>query len=236
MATPKSKCVILTPFMDHPETDTNSSLDQLEKRGYRVVKFRGCPYIDQVRSILATWALKEGYEELMWVDCDIAFDPDAIEVLRSHDLPLVCGLFPKKSKRGGIASVLFDYMKSLTFGDGGGLIEIKYAATGFLYTKSVVYNDIVEHFTLPTCDGGGEDGIDFIPFFQQMIYYDKGKYYYMGEDTSFCERARQCGYRIFADTRIRLGHIGKYTYSWEDIVGDRPRFTSFEVELNKEVT
>ena len=31
-----------------------------------------------------------------------------------------------------------------------------------------------------------------------------------GEDLSFCWRARQCGYKIMADPRIQLGHVGHY--------------------------
>lgn len=30
----------------------------------------------------------------------------------------------------------------------------------------------------------------------------------MGEDLSFCWRARQCGYEIWCDSEIELGHIG----------------------------
>ena len=44
---------------------------------------------------------------------------------------------------------------------------------------------------------------------------------------AFCERARQCGYKIMADTSIRLWHIGEYAYGWEDAGLDRPRHDSF---------
>jgi hypothetical protein len=55
----------------------------------------------------------------------------------------------------------------------------------------------------------------------------EGAYWYMSEDYSFCERARQCGYKIMADTSIRLWHIGAYRYGWEDAGQDRPRHDSF---------
>jgi hypothetical protein len=51
--------------------------------------------------------------------------------------------------------------------------------------------------------------------------------WYLGDDYSFCERARQCGYKIMADTSIRLWHIGNYAYGWEDAGQDRPRHDSF---------
>ena len=52
-----------------------------------------------------------------------------------------------------------------------------------------------------------------------------GGYWYLGEDYSFCERARQCGYKIMADTSIRLWHIGEYAYGWEDAGPARPGMT-----------
>ena len=44
--------------------------------------------------------------------------------------------------------------------------------------------------------------------------------WYLAEDFAFCERARQCGYTILADTTIRLGHIGSCEYSWEEAGSD----------------
>jgi len=41
-------------------------------------------------------------------------------------------------------------------------------------------------------------------------------HWYLGEDFAFSERARRSGFPIIADTRIRLEHIGKHGYSWED--------------------
>ena len=52
-------------------------------------------------------------------------------------------------------------------------------------------------------------------------------YWYLSEDYSFCERARQCGYKIMEDTSIRLWHIGHYAYGWEDAGQDRLRHDSF---------
>jgi hypothetical protein len=49
----------------------------------------------------------------------------------------------------------------------------------------------------------------------------------LGEDYAFCERARQCGYKIMADTSIRLWHIGEYAYGWEDAGLEKVRHDSF---------
>lgn len=39
-----------------------------------------------------------------------------------------------------------------------------------------------------------------------------------GEDTSFCLKAAMCGFKVAVDTSIRPGHIGEYTYSYDDFL------------------
>jgi hypothetical protein len=38
----------------------------------------------------------------------------------------------------------------------------------------------------------------------------------LGEDISFCFKAKECGYEIFGDSTIIVGHIGNYPFSLED--------------------
>ena len=115
---------------------------------------------------LATDALARGFEEIMWIDSDTEFDPAAIERLRSHDLPIVSGLYPKKATRA-LASSLLPETQKITFGDGGGLLEIRYAATGFLLTKRQVYLDIQPQVNLPVCNL--QFNKPLVPFFMTMV-------------------------------------------------------------------
>jgi hypothetical protein len=43
-----------------------------------------------------------------------------------------------------------------------------------------------------------------IPFFQPQVIPDGNGHWYLAEDHSFCYRARQCGFRVMADTTIRM--------------------------------
>jgi len=65
-----------------------------------------------------------------------------------------------------------------------------------------------------------------VPYFLPMVLADPGGYWYLGEDYAFCERARQAGHKIVIDTTLRIGHIGSYTYGWEDAGQAVPRVTS----------
>lgn len=230
--TDRSKCVILMPVSSHIEWSTGACLDKLSENGYVVNKVMGCANVDIARAMLASKALKEGYEELFWIDSDIEFDLDDVERLRSHDLPIVCGIYPKKWAEGGVAAILKNGTGKLVFGEFGGLVEIRWAGTGFLYTKRVVYEDIKSKLKLPDCDLDCEHPIT--PYFMPFTIPGRGNHhYYLGDDTSFCERARQCGYSIYADTTVRLGHIGKYNYSWEDVGGPRERYSSMVCEITR---
>jgi hypothetical protein len=188
----------------------------------------GFSQIDVARNRIASAALADGYAELMWIDSDMAFEPSSVARLRSHGLPLVCGLYPAKVDRH-LTSQLAPEVRRLTFGQGGGLVEVLHAATGFLYTRRQVYLDIQQQLQLPVCNQ--RQGQPIVPFFLPLIVPDGVGHWYLGEDYAFCERARRCGYRIFADTTIRLQHIGIYGYSWEDLGGNLPRSASYRLDL-----
>jgi hypothetical protein len=228
VAVDNSSCVILVPAAHYIEPHCELSLRQLEGLGYPVRRVYGFSQIDYIRSRMASEALADGYTELMWIDSDMAFEPASVARLRSHGLPLVCGLYPSKVERY-LTSHLPPEVRRLTFGQGGGLVEVLYAATGFLYTRRQVYLDLQQKLHLPVCNQ--RQGKPVVPFFLPLIVPDGGGHWYLGEDYSFCERARQCDYRIFADTTIRLQHIGIYGYSWEDLGNSVPRSASYRVDV-----
>src|SRR5271165_5180857 len=94
-----SRCVILVPAGRYIEPHCEFSLRQLEAQGHAVRRLYGFAQIDVARNRLASEAIADGFEELMWIDSDIAFEPQSVQRLRSHGLPIVCGLYPKKLER-----------------------------------------------------------------------------------------------------------------------------------------
>ena len=53
----------------------------------------------------------------------------------------------------------------------------------------------------------------------------------LDEDFSFCECACRCGFRVMADTTIRLWRVGLYRFGWEDAGRDVERFTDYTFEV-----
>ncbi len=225
-----SKCVILVPVAHHIEPECDKSLRELEKRGYHVWRVWGHSAIDQGRCQMATDALAQGFDELMWIDADVGFNPDDVDRLRAHDLPVVCGIYAKKSVRAIAAYVLPD-TQQIVFGEEGGLMELFYGATGFLYTRREVYETIQKAQNLPVCNVWEGQGVPTVPYFLPMIVPWRGGNWYLGEDFAFFERLRRAGFRIMADTRIRLRHYGGYGFSWEDAGQELPRFATFHLNI-----
>ncbi len=179
------RCVVLVPFAGFIHQDCESALKELERRGYPVRRVGGFAAIDQARNHLATVALMEGFAETMWIDSDIGFDPDAVETLRAWNKPIVCGIYPQKGKRL-LACELLPGTSRLTFGAEGGLVEIQYAAAGFLHIRREAYLAVQSALDIPTCNH--RFGQPMIPFFHPLIRQIDDGYWYLAEDYSFSER------------------------------------------------
>jgi GT2 family glycosyltransferase len=54
----------------------------------------------------------------------------------------------------------------------------------------------------------------------------------LADDFAFCHRARQCGYRIMADTSIRLWHLGSRAFSWEEAGCPTRRYSTYHFRLS----
>ena len=210
-----SKCVILVPYMNRIEHDTDAALRILESRGYEVWRTPGYSAIDQARNRMAYDALyRRGFDEIMWVDADVEFDPDDFEKLRSHNLPVCAAAYPFKGYPRFTIETFNE--EPLVFGSGGSLVKVKSAATGFLLIRKPVFEAVRKMFRLPLCNTSFDNPM--IPFFHPQMFYENREWFYLGEDFSFCRMAAKAGFDIWLDTTVRLKHIGQYAYQWEDVV------------------
>jgi hypothetical protein len=222
------RCVILVPFSGFIHQQCDNALRELERRGYQVRRVGGYAAIDQGRNQMATDALIDGFEETMWIDSDVDFNPDAIEQLRGHGLPMVSGIYAQKGRRA-LASHIIPGTSKMVFGQGGGPIEILYAATGFLLVRREVYLRVQLRLGLAVANE--RFGSPTIPFFQPKMFQIQDGYWYLAEDYAFSERVRSVGFKVVADTSIRLWHVGGYSYGWEDAGTDRERTGSFTLNF-----
>ena len=206
--------LILVPHSAPIVLACEQSLRELELLGHTVRRVAGFSAIDFGRSLLVSQALRDGFDEILFIDSDIGFQPTDVELIRECPEPIVCGLYPKKGVRQ-FACEFFPDTKSIRFGRSGGLMEVRYAGCGFLLIRRSALEAIQKHHQLP--ETNQRFGENVTPFFLPMVVDDSPHgQRYLAEDYAYCERARQAGLPILADTRIRLQHIGTYGYTWED--------------------
>ena len=192
-----SSCVILVPTSGNIDPGCEDGLHELEPRGYLVWRVRGYSAIDAARNQMASDALAQNFQELMWIDSDVVFDPNDVEKLRSYGLPIVCGLYAKKSRRE-FACAFLPGTQQVQFGLSGGLLEILYCGFGFILTRREVYERMQQQLQLPVCNH--RFGTILVPYFAPAVREDAEGTWCLGEDYAFCERVRQSGVRILADT------------------------------------
>ncbi|HOA79894.1 MAG TPA: hypothetical protein PKK61_02365 [Defluviitaleaceae bacterium] len=155
-------------------------------------------------------AIEGGYSHLLFIDSDMVFNADALNVLLHHNKDIISGsifsrvppykpCFYSKLRLGEPGEIICENVKKLQ----DGLQEVEGVGTAFLLIKTQVLKDIIEKHNI-------------YPFTPILGY---------GEDLSFCIRARQCGYKIWVDNDLTIGHIGKVivtrsAYELQEEVGD----------------
>ena len=222
----RSKAVVLVPHLNGVEPECENALQALERMGVRVVRRRGSSAIDVARNEMASDALHDGFESILFIDADIAFDPfDALRLLARPE-PVVSGLYAKKGRRE-MTSTFADGVEEVHFGpESPGLYPLKYTAAGFLRVHSAALRQMISELHLPLCNLDWGRGC--WPFFLPLIVENvSGNPHYLGEDWAFSHRLRQVGITPLADASIRLWHHGTYPYGWEDAGEDRPRHSSY---------
>lgn len=208
-----SRFCVLVPFIDHILHPVERALDELEDQGVVVCRRAGCSAIDYTRSAMASRAMLDGYEAMLFVDSDTLFNPaDAIYILRRPE-PIVAGVYAQK-KHGTLNLRTLPGTTEIAYGDQGRDYEVEGVGAGFLRIRTDALMKIADSHGLPNCDAEG--GL-LLPFFlPRIVRYADGPYAYEGEDIAFCGRAREAGLKIIADTRITLSHLGLYPYGFRE--------------------
>ena len=206
------RTLIAIPCMDMVYTSFMKALLQLMRVGDTQVGITCSSLIYDARNRLAGQALSEGYDRVLWLDSDMAFDPSLL-VRLSRDLDegreMVCGLFFRR--KPPFTPVIY---KDLEYSLEG--IEPKITLNTYLdYPQN-------EIFPVAGCGFGAvlmntslidrvgrEFGHPFAPLLG------------LGEDLSFCYRVKQLGVEMFCDSRIKVGHVGFGTITEETYLSTR---------------
>lgn len=196
--------LIAVPCHDYIHADFTRCLMELDKpegTGFAMITNT---LIYSARNLIAQNAIKSGFDYVLWLDADMTFHADTLvrllEDIKGREL--VTGLYftrreplvPTIQKEihwaidetgwvDGGATIYRDYPKDQVF-------EIAGCGFGCVLTSVNLLRRMVEKFGSP-----------FYPLMG------------MGEDTTFCFRATEDGFKLHCDSRIKCGHIGQKEYT-----------------------
>lgn len=190
--------LIAVPSMDSVPAVFAQSLAMLKKVGNCAVAFQVGSLVYESRNDLAKYAIQSEADYVLWLDSDMMFESELLEkmmaTLQEHDLDILTGIYyrrrhpfsPVLMKKLSIAENNFCEYENFNAYPEDGIFEVEGIGFGCVLMKSDVLMDIKATYN------------DWFSPFGRV-----------GEDLSFCWRARQTGHKIFADPSIQLGHCGQ---------------------------
>jgi len=150
------------------------------------------------------WDGKLKYDYQLWIDSDIVFNTEKFYQLVLMDQPLASGWYCTED---GQTSSVAHWMEEEDFRKNGGVMNhetletmskrkkpftVDYTGFGWLLIKKGVF----EH-----------EEMKYPWFAPKMQVFESGEVQDMcGEDVSFCLDAKEAGFEIWCDPRVRVGH------------------------------
>lgn len=195
------KILVAVPCMDMIHTQFAHSLISLQLICECEISFGASSLIYDIRNKFAEKAVNGGFDRVLWFDSDMTFMPDTMKRLSAHidnGLDMVTGVYVTRKRpikptlykaiAPGSAEAYSDYPRDSLF-------EIAGCGFGGVMVTTELIKRVGDVFGYP---------------FSPMLG--------LGEDLSFCARARQLGRKIYCDSTIKYGHVGMYEYTELDLV------------------
>jgi GT2 family glycosyltransferase len=190
----EDKILIAIPTTGQVEIEYVNSILRLSRTTNADIVHSAGSLVYVARNEFVKKAIDEKYSHVLFIDSDMVFNADALNVLLYHDKDIVSGsIFSRvapykpcsysKLRLGEGNEIIAEHVKIIE----DGLQEVEGVGTAFLLIKTEVFKAVMDKYKC-------------YPF-QPILGY--------GEDLSFCLRARACGYKMFIDNDLTIGHIGK---------------------------
>lgn len=211
------RTLIAIPCMDHVPALFAQSLATLQKEGDVKIAFQMGSLIYTSRNNLAKKAIQMEADLVFWLDSDMTFAPDTLTKmtaeLQEKNLDILTGIYFRRVPP--YTPTLFD---DLHIDENGRPVWSAF---------TMVPNELFEV-------GGCGFGCVLMRTEVFMTCLAKEPFLFdpftgIGEDLSFCIRARQNGYKVFCDPNIKCGHVGNYVVT-EDF------FKTYSRSITEELT
>ena len=198
------KTLIAVPSHEMVHARFTEALMNLEKPAGTGFAMVTNTLIYTARNLIAQNAVNAGFDQVLWIDSDMVFPSDTLIRLsadidegrdivsalcftrRENSVPCIQSDLTWEVKPDGWvntnADIYLDYPRDQVF-------EVAGCGFGCVMTSAALLKKMIDKYGAP-----------FYPLMG------------MGEDTTFCFRARQDGEKIYCDSRIKIGHIGSKVF------------------------
>lgn len=198
------KYLIAIPCFDTVHTDFMLSLINMQRIGQVYCQVVKSSLIYNARNELAQQAVDNKFDRVLWLDSDITFQPTLMRDLASHldnGIEYVSGLYFKRNYP--TSPVIY---KTIT----------RIQERNDLVSKALIYEDYPND-QLFEVDATGFGAVmmttDLIKRIKEKYGLPFSPHLGLGEDLSFCWRAKQIGSKMYCDSRVKLNHIGYVAYT-----------------------
>lgn len=157
------------------------------------------------REKLVNEALKSGATHLLFIDDDMAFQPQVLDVLLSRRHPIVCCNYPKKGFPITFTAIRPDGKAAIqTTKDSCGLEEALYTGFGMALIETRVFRAVPKPWFLPE-------------YYSEIDTYST-------EDLPFFKKAAAAGFTVYVDHDASklIGHVGEWTFRWDQAEAPKP--------------
>lgn len=200
-----TRYLLAVPCMDSIPTPTVASLVALKRVGASKFSFLANSLVYDARNKLTEEAIETGADRILFIDSDMVFRYDLMERLAAdldEGRDFVSGLYVKRR----LPTLPLIYQSA-------DVEEVDGKPKG----KTQCYTDYPKDsvFEIAACGFGAVMmTVDMLravnDVYNQPFNPLPGVF---GEDISFCWRARQLGYKLWCDSRIKLGHAGTTVFT-----------------------
>lgn len=190
------KILIAVPTFEHIQNEVFQAIWDIDKGehqvDFKVITGHDCA---RARNIIAKYAKDQNYDYVLMVDSDTVIPKNTLTALLNPAADIVMGCCPKKNTNRG------DYpLCPVTCAD---------------LSKCLTINDLQGEKRIPIKVGGFACALVKVDLFRKLPYpYFRFREYESGaalsEDYYFCLEALHRGYKIYADPRVKCGHLARY--------------------------
>lgn len=159
--------------------------------------------VQRARNSLFEIAIEGKYDDLIFIDADVHWDPNWIFKLLSYAEPIVGGALIKKSDIEGYTIKLLD--ATLKWNVEKTLIEVDGVGTGFVKISKFAIEKLWEMSEKYSDTSGDNHRMVF------DIEIKDGNL--VSEDFVMCNKWKSLGYKIWVDPTMSLTHVGNKIYT-----------------------